>query len=307
MAWRIHLSNQAVQQIEILPTKPPVLAAWTMAERVQFFDLETGRSLSELSLAKRPQAARQSDDWQAFLVKLTSPDPKVFLPQVHFRTLDILNTDDGKLRVYRQNDDKLFMEADGAEEEITLFGGERLIAMALDGALGTFVGLDEDLRLHVYQQNIRVGAFEIGLKKDPDLTPSICIARGANVIYVTDGKRIVVVDNGGTIKKKMTAHYFVRRLSCSPGGGMLLSSDRESSVLRVYHGETLVLTHQKFAIDLVAEADQLQLMADLPPVGSSISAIAAYNRGLFAFSMGGVVCVSSVEALDEIPRPKTLL
>lgn len=307
MAWRIHLSNQAIQYLQVIPSKRPSLAVWTGSERIQFFDLENGTTLSEFMIPTLPEVARQSDSWQIFVTKLSSPDSKISLPQIRFRKLDILNTDDGKLRVYRQDDDKIFMEADGAEEEITLIGGERLITIALDGALGTFVGLDEGLRLHIYQQNIRVGAFEIGLEKDPDLRPALRIARGGGAIYATDGKRIVVVDNGGKIKRKMTAHYFVGQLSCSPGGGMIITSDMESGVLRAYHGETLTLTHQKFAIDLVAEAEQVQLMADLPPTGTAISAVAAYNRGVFAFAMSGVVCVSSVDAMDEIPRPKKLL
>lgn len=307
MAWRIHLSNQAIQQIQILRSKPDSIAVWISSERIQFFDLETGANLSELILPTPPEEARQSEAWQAFMAKLTSPSPNIYLPVIRFRNIDIFNTDDGKLRVYHLRDERLFMEADGAEEEIHLIGGERVLAMALDGALGTFACLDENMRLHVYQQNIRVGAFDIGLEHDPDLRPILCMGRGTNMIYATDGKRIVVVDTGGSVKRRMTAHYFIGQMTCSPGGGLLMTSDMESGVIRAYTGDSLVLTHQKFAIDLVAEAEQVQLMADLPPSNAAIGAIAAFNRGIFAFAMSGVVCVSSTEAMDEIPRPKTLL
>lgn len=307
MAWRIHLSSQAIQNIQILHGKPNSVAVWTSSERIQFFNLGTGTTLSELLLSPPPNAARQSDLWQAYVGKLTSPDPAIYIPMIRFRNFDLLSTDDGKLRVYHLRDESLFMEADGEEEEIALIGGERLLAMALDGALGTFVALDENMRLHVYQQNIRVGAFDVGLKADPDLRPSVCIGRGSNLIYATDGKRVVVVDTGGSIKRRMTAHYYIGRMDCSPGGGLVITSDMEAGVIRAYKGESLVLTHQKFAIDLVADAEQVQLLADLPPRETAISAIATYNRGIFAFAMSGVLCVTSVDAMDELPRPKTLL
>src|SRR5690606_7959094 len=219
-------------------------------------------------------------------------DSPYYLPVVRAQNVDILSTDDGALRVYRQRDEQLFMETDGVEDRLALIGGERLISMDLDGALGTFVGLDEKLNLHIYQQNIRVGAFDIGLKRDADLRANVTVSRGGSAIYASDGRRIVYVDTGGTVQRKLETHYYIGQMAASPSGGMVVTSDMESGVLRVYKGDKLILTHQKFAIDLVAAANQVQLMADLPPMGTAISAITAYSKGILAFAISGVVCVT---------------
>ena len=307
MAWRIHLANQAIQNLHILPTKPPILAAWISKRRLHYYDLSRGLLLSEQILPSPPNVARKEDDWQNYIAQLISPEKNVYLPYVRMRNTEMYSTDDGKLRLYRDADDRLTMETDGVEEELSIVGGERFISVDLDRALGTVVGLDESLRLHVYQQNIRVGAFELELENDVDLRPNVVVSRGGSNIYATDGRSLVSVDTSGTILKKLDLHYYVGRMTCSPGGGMVITTDMENGVMRVYRGETLTLTHQKFVIDLVADAAQIQLLADLPPTTTAISAIAAYNRGMIAFAMSGVICVTDVEALDEVPRPKALL
>jgi hypothetical protein len=307
MAWRIHLSNQAIQSIHILAGKPAALAVWTRRDKLQIFALESGMLLSEMSVKTIPDSPRSSESWQAFLAKLIGADSHFYLPYVRLRNFELFCTDDGKLRIYYQQDERLFIETEGDEEELRLVGGERLIAMDLDGALGVFVGLDEKLRLHIYQQNIRVGAFDVGLKADEDLQAAVCISRGGDVIFASDGRRLVAVDTGGNRKKRIETHYHIGRLACSPAGGMVLTSDTESGLLRAYKGENLVLTHQKFAIDILEAANQVQLLGDLPPLASSITAIAAHGKGIIAFAMGGVLCVSNVSQMDEVPRPKTLL
>jgi hypothetical protein len=306
MAWRIHLSNQAIQSIHILAGKPPAIAAWTRRDKLQIYKLDSGTLLSELSV-NAPQSPRSSEAWQSYLGKLLGADKHFYLPYVRFSNQDMLSTDDGKLRIYHQFDEQLFIETEGEEEELRLIGGERLLAMDLDGALGVFVGLDENFRLHIYQQNIRVGAFDIGLKREEDARASVCISRGGDMIFASDGRRLLALDTGGNRKKKIETHYLIGRLACSPAGGMVLSSDSESGVLRAYKGENLVLTHQKFAYDLLEAANETQLFGDLPEPGTSVSAIAAHGKGLLAFALGGVLCVANVEEMDELPRPKTLL
>jgi hypothetical protein len=273
---------------------------------VQVYKLDSGMLLSEISI-KAPQSPRESESWQAYLGKLRGADSHFYLPYVRFSNQNMLSSDDGKLRIYQQFDDKLFIEADGEEEELRLVGGEKLLAMDLDGALGVFVGLDENFRLHIYQQNIRVGAFDVGLKREEDSRASVCVSRGGDVIFASDGRRLLALDTGGNRKKKIETHYLIGRLACSPAGGMVLSSDSESGVLRAYKGENLVLTHQKFAYDLLESASETQLFGELPPPGTSVSAIAAASKGIVAFALGGVLCVANVSEMDELPRPKTLL
>jgi len=304
MAWRVHLTNQAIRQLHILPSKQPTLAAWTQRNRVQFYDIESGHLLEERTLPAAPTEPRQSQAWQAYVGSLSRVEGSQYLPHVRTRQADIYTTDDGKLRLYRQSDGRVFMETDGAEEELE--EAQDFITLDLDRALGTVVGLDEACKLHIYQQNLYIGAFDIGLEVDPDLRAAVVISRGTNNVYATDGQRLVAVDTNGTVQKTLQTHYYIGRVAASSGGSMVITSDMDSGVLRVYHGNGLVLTHQRFAIDLVAEASQIQLMADLPPVSTAISAIAAHTRGTLAFAMSGVVCVTDVSHMDEIPRPKAL-
>lgn len=307
MAWRVHLTNQAIQNLHVLPGKPPALVAWTRRNRVSFYHLETGVLLGERSIAAPPAQPRSSDTWQEFAATLTGPDPAFFLPVVQLAGLTVHASDDGKLRLYQSDEASLYVETDGAEEQVVFRDVQKLIALDLDRALGTFAALDDRLRLHIFQQNIPVGVFEIGLQPDPDLRPAVAIARGGGSIVATDGRRIVAVTSSGAIQKTLETHYYVARLAISPSGGMVVTSDIESGVLRVYKGETLTLTHQRFAIDLVASANQLQLLADLPPAGTAISALTAYTRGMLAFAMSGVICVTEVQEMDEVPRPRMLL
>lgn len=307
MAFRIHLTNQAIQNLHILPGKQEKLVVWTRRDQAHFYDLKHGTFLSDVSLDAVPSDERSSETWQSFLAQTKGVDSNFYLPYVQTQDVDIFSTDDGALRVYRQRDDKLFIETDGIEEPLSIVGGERFISMDLDGALGVLVGLDESLKLHIYQQNIRVGAFDIGLKRESNLRAAVVIARGGTTIFATDGQRLVQVDTGGTVNKTLETHYYVGRLACSPTGNMVMTSDMESGVLRAYKGDKLILTHQKFAIDLVASAREVQLLADLPPTDTALSAMIAHTKGVLAFAMSGVVCVTDVQHMDEVPRPKTLL
>jgi hypothetical protein len=307
MSWRIHLANQAIQNLHVIPSKPPILAVWTRRNRVHYYDFTNGRLLSEMTLPAAPTGDRTQDAWQAYLAQLVAPETHHHLPYVRAGNgTDIYSTDDGKLHLYCQSDDRLFIATEANEAHVDLGDSQRLISVDLDRALGTMVGLDDACRLHVYQQQTRVGVFDIGLTRAPDLRPTVVVSRGGGNVYATDGQRVVATNTSGQILTTREMHYYIGRMTCSPGGGMVITTDVEAGVMRVYRGEQLTLTHQKFAIDLVAAANQVQLLADLPPVGTSVSALTAYNRGAIGFAMSGVVCVTNVEFMDEIPRPKAL-
>jgi hypothetical protein len=219
--------------------------------------------------------------------------------------MDIYSTDDGKLRLYRTSKG-LRLAIDHTEDRLPIIDARRFVALDIDRALGTIVALDETGRLHIYRQNLRIGAFDIGLNSDRMLRPAVVVSRGGGAIFATDGRRLVVVEGSGHVQHTLDVHYDIGRMTCSPGGGMVLTADRQSGVLRAYQGDSLILTHQKFAIDLVADATQKQLMADLPPMGTAISAMTAYSRGRLVFAMSGVVCATDVTRMDEVPRPKAL-
>lgn len=307
MAWRIHLTNQAIRDLHVLPGKPSILAVWTHWRQVYYYNFDNGTPLTDQRLPNAPQKPRHSDIWQAYVGNLKPPNSAQFLPVVRTPQAEIHTTDDGKLRLYHQREGGLTMETNGLEEALAVVDAQQFIAVDLDRALGMVVALDETGHLHIYQQNIRLGRFDLGLQLHPDLRPAVAVSRGGGSIFASDGKRLVVTDSSGKVLKQQEMHYYIGHMAVSPGGGMILTSDMESGVLRVYHAESLILTHQKFAIDLVADATQVQLMADLPPMGTAISALSAYVRGVFAFAMSGVVCVTGTEYMDRIPRPKALL
>lgn len=307
MAWRIHLTNQAINHLHILPSKPATLAVWTRNDQVHFYDLETGTLLSQRQFQLPLGSDRQSDTWRQFLSQLSGPDAGSYLPYVRTPGLEIYSTDDGKQHLYRNGYDVVL---DTGEGEISLDMGtaQAFTALDFDRALGTVAALDEEARLHIYQQDIRVGMFEVGLRADDEyFRPLVAIPRGGGNIFVSDGHRIVLTDSGGSVLKRFEAHYDIGRMACSPAGGMLVTSDVQAGVLRLYKGDTLTPTHQRFAIDLIADATQVQLLADLPPTSVGISALTAHARGVMAFAMAGVVCVTDNSFMDELPRPQPLL
>ncbi len=305
MTWRIHLTNQAIQHVHIIPGKPPVLAVWVRKRHVYFYSLPDGTRLDERTLPRPPRKRRTSDTWQTYLNLLKAPDDIHYLPHAPLGSVDVYSTDDGKLRLYRTAKG-LYLEVDDTEERLPIVDAKRFLALDLDRALGTIVALDETGKLHIYQQNLRIGAYDIGLNGDRMLRPAVAVSRGGGAIFATDGRRLVIIEGSGHVQQTLDAHYDIGRMTCSPGGGMVLTADRQSGVLRAYQGDSLVLTHQKFAIDLVADATQKQLMADLPPMGTAISAMTAYSRGQLVFAMSGVVCATDVTHMDEVPRPKAL-
>ena len=100
MAWRVHLTNQAIQQLHILPGKSPILAAWTRLNRVHYYEFLTGTSLGEKQIPNAPDQPHRSHAWQEFAGSLTGPDTNMYLPMVRTNQGDIYLTDDGQMRIY---------------------------------------------------------------------------------------------------------------------------------------------------------------------------------------------------------------
>ncbi|MAU13519.1 MAG: hypothetical protein CL607_27120 [Anaerolineaceae bacterium] len=307
MTWRIHLTAQAVNHLQILPGKNPVLAAWSRPDRVEYYDLDSGTKLGDDSIPPAPNGDRSSDDWLQFVSALKGPDDNTYLPVIQSESTTIYTTDDGKLRLYRVYDNELYVQTDDREVMLDPGDATQFVSVDLDRALGMIVALDEMGKLHIYQQDMRLGAFDLGLNLDMLRRPAVVVSRGGGNIFVSDGRQLILTDSSGKVRKSQPTHYIIARMACSPNGGMLATSDAESGVIRVYHGDTLVLTHQKFAIDLVADATQVQLLADLPPLDTIARALTVHAKGVLAFAMSGVVCVTDVSRMDELPRPRKLL
>ena len=303
MAWRVHLTNQAIQNLHILPGKKSLLAAWTQRDRATYFDLETGIEIGE---HQHKAVSRQSDKWAEFIATLVAPNG-AYLPLVRTAQATLFTTDDGKLRLYWMTGDELLLELDGKEVKLELKAKANLIALGLDRLMGAIAALDAKGKLHIYQQHISVGSFDLKLNLDEDSQSSLAIANGGSAIFVSDGYEIVLTDTSGKVKKRQPVHYFIGRMVCSPDGKRLVTSDPETGVIRIYTGDGLQPTHQRHALDLLQDAAQLQLIADLPPFNAAPGALAIDDKGNLAFNISGVVCATTLKQLDALPRPQPLL
>jgi hypothetical protein len=303
MAWRVHLTNQAIQNLHILPGKQTLLAAWTQRDRATYFDLETGIELGE---HQHKAVSRQSDKWAEFIATLVAPNG-AYLPLVRTAQATLFTTNDGKLRLYWMTGDELLLEIDGKEVKLELKAKANLIALGLDRMMGAIAALDAKGKLHIFQQHISVGSFDLKLNMDEDSQASLAIANGGSAIFVSDGREIVLTDTSGKIKKRQSVHYYIGRMVCSPDGKRLMISDPETGVIRVYTGDELQPTHQRHALDLLQDAAQLQLIADLPPFSAAPGALAIDDKGNIAFNISGVICATTLKQLDALPRPQPLL
>ncbi len=307
MNWRIHLTNQAIRELHILAGKPRMLAVWTQDNRVEFYDLETGALYGDRVIVDEPDNTEYlSETWQTFLTGLMDVKQKSYLPIVSTSQATIYTTDDGKLHLFREDYNTLQMLTDGHLYTLDTSTVESFAAIDLDLALGIVAALDSTGKLYIYQQNIFVGAFDIGLEMDMFRRSTVVISNGGGTIFVTDGNQIVMTDISGEVLNRTSVHYNIRQMACSPGGGMIVTSDNEAGLIRIYSGSDLTHTHQRFAVDLIAGAQQVQLLADLPPITVAISALVAGSRGAIGFAMSGVICMTDVSYLTKLPRPQSL-
>lgn len=301
MAWRLHLSNRAVQRLDILSGRPALLAAWIRPDRVAYLDLATGAALAEQIL---PPAAddRRSEAWKDYLGALVAPN-RIHLPAVRTAYGSIYATEDGRVRLYHTGGNDLYVEADGKEARLHVIDSARFVAIEFDALLGITATLDERGKLSIYRESIRVGNFDLGLALRPDLQPGLAISRGGSAIFVSNGQRIILTGTSGKTRRDLEVHYFIGKMICSPNGRLLATSDLETGVIRIYNGLDLAPVYQRFAIDLLAEATQVQLIADLPPVQVAPRALVMDDNGVLAFAMSGIICVTDSTFMDELPQP----
>ena len=160
--------------------------------------------------------------------------------------------------------------------------------------------------LHIFQQHIRVGKYDLGLALGMDARLNLQMPDGLGRFLLSDGEQVMLVDSAGRVLHSLAAHYAVGPIAISPGGQYILLADIDDNLIRVYDAE-LRPAYQKYAIDLMSAAKQVQLVASLPGRKAGLSAVDISDRGGIAFALGGVVCVTDLKALDELPRPRKLL
>src|SRR5512145_2590952 len=145
MTWRLHLSNQTIQRVDLLAGKTALLVAWAGRERAAFFELETGVEAGEL-LYKAPVVdSRQTPKWQEFVAGLVASNG-VALPFARVGSTTIYTTEDGRMRLYYTGGAELFLETGGKEVKLET-GATDFVAIGLDRFLGLVAALDEEGQL----------------------------------------------------------------------------------------------------------------------------------------------------------------
>jgi hypothetical protein len=301
MAWRLQLSERSIRRLDILTGKPSLLAVWAQPNRVVYLDLQTGAKVDD-RLIEEPQVTDHGDErWQKFVKSNTAPNG-AHLPFVRTRQTAIYTTSDGNMHVYSVNNAQVYLEANGREIRLDIGSDAKLAAVSLDRTLGLLAALDRAGKLHIFQQHIRVGVVETGLTLQDDLQPEIAVSHGGTSIFATDGQQVVLIDPSGKVRKRLELHYTAGALACSPDGKLLVTSDVESGVVRIYSGVEMTATHQRFAVDLLADAKRVQHGTGGGLVGAALGALALNNKGVLAFALAGMVCVTNLARLKSLPR-----
>src|SRR5690606_16994667 len=140
--------------------------------------------------------------------------------------------------------------------------------------------------LHLYRRHVRIGVFETGLQVDEEFRPALVISQDGSNIFLTDGHCIVLMDNTGTLVRRLDLHYRLGALACSPDGKRCAVSDLDANLIRVYDA-SLAQTHQRFAVDLLSEAKKSQLFASPGTSSAALGPLAISNKGALAFAMSG--------------------
>ncbi len=305
MAWRVLLSERPIHRIDFLYGKPPLVAAWTNVTeagaharaRVAFLDLSSGARVDERTLDLPPSADADPDAWQSFLITLTAPNRDT-LPYVRAGQMILFSAPDGALRLLASGTDDLILFRSGAPTRIPLT--KPPVALAFDPISGLIAALDRGSRLYLYRGETALGAFDTPLKMQDDLEPIIALPEGASFIVLTDGRQICVLDLNGGVTRSLELHYPLGRLAIAPDGKQLITTDLESHVLRIYTAD-LILTHQRFAIDLLADSKRAQLLGGAAASESAVGAAALTNKGTLAFALGGALCVTSIGRMKVLP------
>ncbi len=306
MAWRVHLSDDAIFRLDILHGSPDVLCAWVSSDEATFFDMASGASLGTFFVPRPLGIVRGTDDWADYLEALCAPNG-ARLPYVRTPELAIHQTDDGQTRLY-EDGHGLFVadgtRTNGQEQEYALGTAEKsIVAVQMARETGNIAALDERGKLYLYEQQYLINEHELGLMPQENLLPDVVIDHIGDSVFASDGKHLLRTTADGTARQWLFRYmpYPIGKIACSPSGVYYATTDPETGIIRVYSGARLDFTHQKFAVDLFASAKQVQLIADVPTQRLGVSALAITDDGTLAFALEGIVTVAHIQAMEKMP------
>ncbi len=303
--WWLHHSSSMIQQLDILPGTPALLAVWSRPNRVDYYGLESGAPSLNGEAATYARTVnvpldvnRNARLWQAFLETLHAPNGAV-LPYLEAPQISIYTTRDRKTRLYREPNGAVYRMQDGRESKLDLPLDVQALVMAHE--TGRVAALDSAGMLYLDSST------PTQLALQPSLSGALllAIAHAGEMVFASDGRRLIALDGQGRVLSTAELPYLIGMMACAPDGRSVVASDVDTGVLRAFDGRTLKQTHQRWAIDLIASAQQLQLIADFPPLTASLSALTVGEANTIAFAMSGVVCVTHTESMARIPAPPT--
>ncbi len=298
MAWRIQLSNRPIQRLDILSGQRSLLAAWPSPKQVHYFDLQHGTKLDHLNLAEPESPDRDLPAWAEYQKTLTAPN-EVTLPVVKGKRFTFYSSANRAIQLI-QDGAAFTLNVNGSESPLELEPNIEIARIAMDRTVGLLAFLDYLGRVHIYHRHLRVGIFDTNLAISSDSFPQLIVADGGAAIMVGNGLQIAIFEPDGRIKRRYTTHFPYGVLACSPDSRSLALSDLDSGVIRIYNASNMLLTHQRFAVDLLADAKRAQLLPVTITTSAAISTLAITNKGALAFSTMGLVCVSNLSRMKLI-------
>jgi hypothetical protein len=298
MAWRMQLATRPIRRLDILAGKPQVLAAWTQANEVHYFELFHGAKIDHRNFDEPTDSDHKGQAWQHFFKSLVAPN-NVLLPFVKARQTAIYTSQSGQMRLFQQPDHTFQLEVGDKSSPLTLDASIRIVASGMDRTLGFIALLDSTTHLHLYQQHIRVGIFETALSLSNEMTPTLSLPHGGGFAIAGDGRHIVVVEPTGKIRSRFETHYPFGTFACSPNGTLIAVTDLDSDVIRVYETNGFVLRHQRFAVDLLADSRRIQLLPMTASAGA-VGAVAISDKGTLAFTTAGMICVTNMVRMKAV-------
>lgn len=297
--WRLHVANSAIQHLNIIEGDPAFVAVWMRDGQVTYYELERGavHGTSKFVLPENPQ------EYGPFVQKLKdSKDRRLTFARVG--NMSFWPLENGSvLEYYGGAVVELYKGADTLPQTITF--DVKPSALAIDPESQLVAAVDPKGALLLGKPGGTIKTMKPGLSPNDEMPVSVVVARGGKRLVVSDGTHLIVID-GGKVTAKRELHYTCSLLAIAPDGRRLLTFDSDSGVMRAYVPDDLRLTHQRFVVDILSSADELQLIgfAELPPMNAAVSAMAIDTNGVFAFAVSGQLCAASVNHLaptDGIP------
>jgi hypothetical protein len=303
--WWLKLADQPIRAVQLLAGDPVQVAAWLSSERVHFYAAHTGAFYESRRVTVPVPVDVREGRWQRFVDFMRAPNG-ARLPVYDVDHTQIHTSYDGRLRLYALQDAGLMLDVDRRLIALALAGEANVISLGLDREFGSIAALTDDGRLHIYQQQVYVGAFGIENEWADELPFGVFLPDSAGVVVLVGETQIQIWDMAGRALHRLAAPAPIGAAACSPDGERIVTGDRDQAVIRVYNGQ-LVPLRQGSAPDVLDRAVPVQLLAALPPNSARLDALAVMDDDLLVFALDGTLCQTSLREFDRLPQPRTLL